>query len=334
MADTWLTIEQAAVKLGLSVRTVNRHINSGKLQSRLFEGRREVFVTLPDDPSDSEPNVQGNVPRGTNVTGPSGNGSSDGDGGGATSSATSRPAEVSEGRPRPTATHVTGEASAAGRSASASASGSTGANGIDSDTMLALSDNWADGTNLMVNAYQTLAKSAEAQAEANHRSAIVAWSAVAVMVVAIVIAVGWTTFHLTKASVENRVLNEQAAQLKAEADKQRAEAEALRQKWMTQTERAANAEGKLVGYTEAAAKPSATQPAGGTVPPGVPVPSTVPATAPTPTVVPAPTPTGAGGTLSAGVGQPVPPAPAAPSVTQPVTGQRIAPPPAGARPTD
>ena len=47
MADTWLTIEQAAVTLDLSVRTINRHINAGKLQSRLHEGRREVLVSLP-----------------------------------------------------------------------------------------------------------------------------------------------------------------------------------------------------------------------------------------------------------------------------------------------
>src|SRR5690349_6911848 len=51
MADTWLTIEQAAVALGLSVRTVNRHIVAGKIQSRLSDGRREVLVDMPDDPS-------------------------------------------------------------------------------------------------------------------------------------------------------------------------------------------------------------------------------------------------------------------------------------------
>ena len=60
MADTWLTIEQAAVALGLSVRTVNRHIVAGKIQSRLNDGRREVLVDMPeettagvsDDPAD------------------------------------------------------------------------------------------------------------------------------------------------------------------------------------------------------------------------------------------------------------------------------------------
>ena len=44
MTETWTTIEQAAVTLGLSVRTVNRHIAAGKLQSRLQDGRREVLL--------------------------------------------------------------------------------------------------------------------------------------------------------------------------------------------------------------------------------------------------------------------------------------------------
>src|SRR3954454_3103153 len=52
MTDSWQTIEQAAVSLRLSVRTVNRHISAGKLQSRLTsEGRREVLVRLPDTPA-------------------------------------------------------------------------------------------------------------------------------------------------------------------------------------------------------------------------------------------------------------------------------------------
>lgn len=49
MSDTWLSIEQAATALRLSVRTVNRHINAQKIQSRLHEGRREVLVRLQSD---------------------------------------------------------------------------------------------------------------------------------------------------------------------------------------------------------------------------------------------------------------------------------------------
>jgi len=55
MADTWLTIEQAAVALGLSVRTVNRHIVAGKLPSRLQDGRREVLVKVPADTASASP---------------------------------------------------------------------------------------------------------------------------------------------------------------------------------------------------------------------------------------------------------------------------------------
>src|SRR5439155_22284707 len=53
MAHTWLTIEQAAVALGLSVRTVNRHIAADKIQSRLSEGRREVLVDMPEEMADA-----------------------------------------------------------------------------------------------------------------------------------------------------------------------------------------------------------------------------------------------------------------------------------------
>lgn len=55
MADTWQTIEQAAVTLGLSVRTVNRHITAGKLPSRLANGRREVLVTPAGAPERTSP---------------------------------------------------------------------------------------------------------------------------------------------------------------------------------------------------------------------------------------------------------------------------------------
>jgi excisionase family DNA binding protein len=51
--NNWMTIEQAAVSLGLSVRTVNRHITAGKLPSRLNEGRREVRIEIPELTSDA-----------------------------------------------------------------------------------------------------------------------------------------------------------------------------------------------------------------------------------------------------------------------------------------
>ncbi len=62
MAGNWQTVEQAAVALGLSVRTVNRHITAQKLKSRLMDGRREVFVPSADQPPLNTPT---DVPNGS-----------------------------------------------------------------------------------------------------------------------------------------------------------------------------------------------------------------------------------------------------------------------------
>ena len=68
LAGAWQTVEQAAVSLGLSVRTVNRHISAQKLRSRLMEGRREVFVAFPESQptpvADTSAESVSNVPPG------------------------------------------------------------------------------------------------------------------------------------------------------------------------------------------------------------------------------------------------------------------------------
>ena len=47
MAYAWQTVEQAAVTLGISTRTIARRIAKGELESRLNSGRREVYICLP-----------------------------------------------------------------------------------------------------------------------------------------------------------------------------------------------------------------------------------------------------------------------------------------------
>ena len=44
MAEAWQTIELAAVTLGVSVRTVNRYLSAGKLQSRMNDGRSRLRI--------------------------------------------------------------------------------------------------------------------------------------------------------------------------------------------------------------------------------------------------------------------------------------------------
>jgi hypothetical protein len=48
MSYAWQTVEQAAVTLGCSTRTINRRIKDNQIQSRLEAGRREVLVCLPE----------------------------------------------------------------------------------------------------------------------------------------------------------------------------------------------------------------------------------------------------------------------------------------------
>jgi hypothetical protein len=48
MATAWQTLEEAALTLGISSRTLHRRLSKGEFQTRLESGRREVLVTIAD----------------------------------------------------------------------------------------------------------------------------------------------------------------------------------------------------------------------------------------------------------------------------------------------
>jgi hypothetical protein len=48
VAYAWQSVEEAAVTLGISTRTLHRRISKGEVETRLEDGRREVLVCLPD----------------------------------------------------------------------------------------------------------------------------------------------------------------------------------------------------------------------------------------------------------------------------------------------
>ena len=52
MAYAWQSVEEAAVTLGVSTRTLHRRISKGEVETRLENGRREVLVCLPDEESE------------------------------------------------------------------------------------------------------------------------------------------------------------------------------------------------------------------------------------------------------------------------------------------
>jgi len=57
MAYAWQSVEEAAVTLGISTRTLHRRISKGEVETRLENGRREVLVCLPDEEIEFEPDT-------------------------------------------------------------------------------------------------------------------------------------------------------------------------------------------------------------------------------------------------------------------------------------
>jgi excisionase family DNA binding protein len=216
-ADTaaWMTIEQAAVALGVSVRTVNRHINAGKLQSRLADGRREVLL---DDTAATAP-----------IFG--------------ASAATAAAAAAAA------ATHVASGEIVGGVDGQAAAS-SRDAHLVDYETVLALADNAADKAELAVSAYQALARSADERIRANRRLSCAAWSFVALFAVGAVVSVGWASHKLTRAAVETRHLEQQVTTVTAMADEAHDECDDLRRALAAARETAARNEGQLAAHLE------------------------------------------------------------------------------------
>jgi hypothetical protein len=48
MATAWQTLEEAALTLGISSRTLHRRIVKGEFETRLENGRREVLIAVPE----------------------------------------------------------------------------------------------------------------------------------------------------------------------------------------------------------------------------------------------------------------------------------------------
>lgn len=309
MNETWQTIEQAAVTLGVSVRTINRHITGGKYPSRLVDGRREVLITLPE-PTVPVPDEEPPEPKRRPVERENG--------------------AAANGSPVGAAHQAAPQPAAATATATPSYDNVSG----QSEMMLAISDNWRDQNELVASAYQTLARNAEQFARSRQRSARVAWSIVGVVTVAVVAAVGWTVYSITDQRARLELYQQRMADAQTAVDRANAEADKYRTAWTTANERTSRVLENRVGgmidptahgqtgsatlagaptpATPAPSPPPAsppTQPA--TQPAAVPVPPPSPAPAPAPS--PGPTPAaGPGVVQGAGNGNTTPPGVVAP----------------------
>ena len=261
MADTWQTVEQAAVALGMSVRTVNRHIAAGKIASRLQEGRREVLVSIPDPEPDALKFAVREAFARLNAA--------------AESELPTEPFEselrfdevsdaqevVTSDTANDPSTHVTDTSSEAPEPTTVHIptpdpvnDETTSRIGFDAHTVLALADNASDKAEMAVSAYQALARVAEARAEATRRNARFAWSAVAIMAAGVTVAVGWTTHHLTAARAQAQYLKQELTATSATVSDVRQERDSLRTELSAARESAARAEGRLEAAAQASVR--------------------------------------------------------------------------------
>jgi outer membrane murein-binding lipoprotein Lpp len=217
MAEAWQTLEEAALTLGISSRTLHRRLARGEFQTRMANGRREVFVIVePRDPSLDRLAAAGNRAA------PSANASA------AASDTTDTPADDINTFPHDDYN-----------------------DGIESpadqiqQTMLALHEDRIRRTDLAIMAYQQSVTVAAADARRAITRSRVAWGMAALLTVTLSLGGMWATHRLTQASGQVSHLSDNVRQLSEVVEVKTGEIIELRQDAQTAKVAAARAEGEL-----------------------------------------------------------------------------------------
>lgn len=207
MSETWQSIEQAAVTLGYSVRTINRHISAGKIPSRLTsDGRREVLIpsSIQAEPGpfadgdilsarislmSADPNTARPTPQAASPT-------------------------MSAANPPPATLNSSASPPATEKAIARSDKPSQ----FDSETLLLLADAAADKMERAIGAYQSLARTATQQAESNRRGVRIAWSSAGAMAVILAVGLVLATYYVSTTRLENRHLNQEVSILSNTVD--------------------------------------------------------------------------------------------------------------------
>jgi hypothetical protein len=227
------------VALGLSVRTVNRHISAQKLKSRLMDGRREVFVPRSDE-SGTRPLTK----------------QSD------TSVATIQDMERDTATASPSVSpEISNPSTHASAEKEVDPSTPLPDSFLDLDTALAMADRKADRqVELAVRAYQSLTQTIEGQARDARRMARIAWCIVGVLAIGSASALVWTARQVTEAESDSQHLKMQADELdKRAADSEKRLAD-TQEKLSVAEQHASRAEGRMSAFEEMQLRQPATQP--------------------------------------------------------------------------
>ena len=248
MPSAWQTVEEAALTLGISSRTLHRRLAKGELETRLENGRREVLVIIPEPA----------MPAACDVSDMPDESLSD------LSATFEAPADLPAEMSEPS---------------DMSDNPSTELSDEIQTTMLALHEDRIRRTDLAIMAYQQSVNVTAADARRAHRNTRIAISVAGGMMTCAFVVALWATHSVTRAKGDVEHLNQVVRQLSDTADNRAREIEKLRVDAQDARIAAARVEGELsaVGSTSAAkgqatadtipAAAPATQPVSATSPP-------------------------------------------------------------------
>ncbi|HYE16839.1 MAG TPA: hypothetical protein VEA69_00220 [Tepidisphaeraceae bacterium] len=243
MPYAWQSVEEAAVTLGVSTRTLHRRISKGEVETRLQTGRREVLVCLPEPDADTPPAfdpvavAEANEP---DTMGPI-------DSPSLPPSFDSVPTFTS---PEPV---MKGPVTSAPTSSPSSSI-------VLAQREIALANEKVRRTELALAAFQHTSDLLEREAWRMRISARLAWAAVAALAIGVYIAVGWTASKVTHHQANNEYLTQQLKAAIATAEDKGEETGELREKLSKAEQAAARAQGELEAVKAAQVRKPATQP--------------------------------------------------------------------------
>lgn len=205
MAYAWQTVELAAVTLGISTRTIARRIAKGELESRLTNGRREVYICLPDAGPAVE-TIEGEL-TGADAPG--------------------YHAEYEQ-----TVRHTVAATSAAGAD-------------VETSTALILAEDRARRAEMAISVIQQSTAIVRDEVRVARTSARWGWGMVAALAAGVMVAVGWTTTNVTKSQQQAEALREKVQIASEQAEQLTQEQQQLRADLERARVTAARAEGQL-----------------------------------------------------------------------------------------
>jgi outer membrane murein-binding lipoprotein Lpp len=218
MAEAWQTLEEAALTLGISSRTLHRRLARGEFQTRMENGRREVLVVI-DEVDPSLQRLAAAARRGAAAAEAAE--MSDMADGSAMPPEPEAPAADDYGRAIDNATDEVGQ------------------------TMLALHEDRIRRTDLAIMAYQQSVTVAAADARRAITRSRVAWGVAATLTIVAFLSATWATHHVTKVNAEVSHLSANVRQLSDTVESKSRELQELRHDSQAAKVAAARAEGEL-----------------------------------------------------------------------------------------